>query len=231
MPRRAKLKQLDFARHGFTAGCLGCEQIQLRSPNRKNHTEACRRRTEDELGKTSEGQDRLERAKDRLDTRMAEIGQAKLDRAADEPREDQIPGRKDVEGSTEEAEENTAMDQNDISPSIPRNAPEPERFDIASREATPKRRIGEDDMEEDSHKKRPRPRSPTISYRTDAESVGSNMDDRAIDMLNDTDKKILSAPIMGVDITEIYSPERVARVARKLGLVSGSSVELTKLGF
>ena len=137
VPRIAKLKPQDFERHGFTAGCLGCKQIQLRSPNRKNHTKACRRRTEDELGKTSEGQDRLERAKDCLDARVAEIRQAELDRAADEPRVDQAPGREDVEGNTEEAEENTPMDQNDTTPSTPRNAPEPERFDVASREATP----------------------------------------------------------------------------------------------
>ena len=82
-------------------------------------------------------------------------------------------------------------------------------------------------MEDESQDKRPRPRSPTISYRTDGESVGSNMDDRAIDMRNDTDKKILLAVIMGIDITEIYSPERVARLAKKFGLVSGSSMDLT----
>ena len=33
--------------------------------------------------------------------------------------------------------------------------------------------------------------------------------------------------MMGVDITEIYSPERVAQMARKFGLVSGSSMDLT----
>ena len=33
------------------------------------------------------------------------------------------------------------------------------------------------------------------------------MDDGEIGMLDDTDKKILSASIMGVDITEIFSPE------------------------
>ena len=32
---------------------------------------------------------------------------------------------------------------------------------------------------------------------------------------------------MGVGITEIYSPERVAQVARTFGLVSGSSMDLT----
>ena len=68
---------------------------------------------------------------------------------------------------------------------------------------------------------------PTISYRTDAESVGSHMDDAPSGLRDDIDKKILSASILGVDITEVYSPERVARVAKKFGLVSGSSMDLT----
>ena len=53
------------------------------------------------------------------------------------------------------------------------------------------------------------------------------MDDRCIDILDDIDKKILSAAIMGVDITFIYFPERVAKVAKNFGLVSGSSMDLT----
>ena len=53
------------------------------------------------------------------------------------------------------------------------------------------------------------------------------MDDADIGMLDDVDRKILSASILGVDITEVYSPERVARVAKKFGLVSGSSMDLT----
>ena len=53
------------------------------------------------------------------------------------------------------------------------------------------------------------------------------MDDASIDLLNDIDKKILLASISGVDITEVYSPERFARVAKKFGLVSGSSMDLT----
>ena len=39
---------------------------------------------EDELKKTSEGQNRLDRAKDRLDTKVAEIGQAEIERANNE---------------------------------------------------------------------------------------------------------------------------------------------------
>ena len=79
-------------------------------------------------------------------------------------------------------------------------------------------------MEDESHDKQPRPRSPTISYRSDAESVGSNMDDTTIDLLNDIDKKILPASILGVDITEVCSPERVVK---KFCLVSGPSMDLT----
>ena len=39
----------------------------------ENHTEECRRRIEAELNKTSEGQERLDHAKERLDIRTAEI--------------------------------------------------------------------------------------------------------------------------------------------------------------
>ena len=87
--------------------------------------------------------------------------------------------------------------------------------------------MGKDDVEDELQDKKPRPRSPTIPYRTDAESVASHMDDTATDMLDDVDKKTLSASILGVDITEVYSPERVARVVKKFGLVSGSSMDLT----
>ena len=38
---------------------------------------------------------------------------------------------------------------------------------------------------------------------------------------------MLAAAILGVDITEVYSPEQVARVAAKFGLQAGSSFDLT----
>ena len=41
------------------------------------------------------------------------------------------------------------------------------------------------------------------------------------------DRKIMAAALLGVDITEVYSPERVAQVARKYGLVAGTSMDLT----
>ena len=53
------------------------------------------------------------------------------------------------------------------------------------------------------------------------------MDDAEMDSLDEVDRKILSSAIMGVDITEMFSPERVNKVARKFGLVPGSSFDLT----
>ena len=41
------------------------------------------------------------------------------------------------------------------------------------------------------------------------------------------DRKIVAAAILGVDITEVYSPERVAQVAKRYGLTAGTSMDLT----
>ena len=40
------------------------------------------------------------------------------------------------------------------------------------------------------------------------------------------DRNILAAAILGVDITEVYSPERVAKVAQRFGLKAGSPFDL-----
>ena len=76
MPLRERLRPEEFLRFGYTVRCPGCEQIQLQSSDRRNHTEQCRLRMDPELAKTDEGKDRLGKAKDRLDARTTEIGQA-----------------------------------------------------------------------------------------------------------------------------------------------------------
>ena len=42
-----------------------------------------------------------------------------------------------------------------------------------------------------------------------------------LDSMNEVDSNMLAAAILGVDITEVYSPERVAKVAQKYGLRAG----------
>ena len=56
---------------------------------------------------------------------------------------------------------------------------------------------------------------------------GDEIADLEISSLNIIDRKIIAAAILGVDITEVYSPERVAQVARKYGLTAGTSMDLT----
>ena len=52
-------------------------------------------------------------------------------------------------------------------------------------------------------------------------------DDEMLDSMTEIDRKILAAAILGVDITEVYSPKRVAKVAAKFGLRAGSSFDWT----
>ena len=69
MPRRFKLRKEDFMEYGYTVGCPGCESIQLDSNVRRGHNEECRSRME--KAKT----DRAVRAKDRIDEKVAQMGE------------------------------------------------------------------------------------------------------------------------------------------------------------
>ena len=44
---------------------------------------------------------------------------------------------------------------------------------------------------------------------------------------DEVDRNIIASCIFGVDITEVYSPERINQVAKRWGLVPGSSMDLT----
>jgi hypothetical protein len=99
----------------------------------------------------------------------------------------------------------------------------------ASREyPAPKRKNANEDL--DAEEKFGRfERSRTVSLDTDAATadmaVEAQMQD--LDSMEIVYRKIIAATILGVDITEVYSPERVAEVARRYGLVAGSSMDLT----
>ena len=45
-------------------------------------------------------------------------------------------------------------------------------------------------------------------------------------LYNDQDMSVLSAVLRGVDVTEVFSPERVTRLCHKYGLVAGDSFDL-----
>ena len=53
------------------------------------------------------------------------------------------------------------------------------------------------------------------------------LDDDMMDSMYEIDRTSLAAAIVGADITEVESPERVAKVAANVGLRAGSSFGLT----
>ena len=59
------------------------------------------------------------------------------------------------------------------------------------------------------------------------EAKARRVDDEMMDSMNEIDRRIMASVILGVDITEVFSPERVAEVAKRYGLVAGSSFDLT----
>ena len=61
----------------------------------------------------------------------------------------------------------------------------------------------------------PEPSSPTVSYKSDEQS-DDDMEDR----------RIISAILRNVDLTEVFSPARVVEACRRYGLVAGYSVDL-----
>ena len=178
------------------------------------------------LSKTSDGQERLGRAKDRLDVRVAEIGQAEIDKETEdnvEPVTETAAKEQKTEDEEDVAELFQTIDGDfDDAPELQRGT---QRYDMSPRASMAKRRSDNDDMDDDATDKRLRPRSPTVSYRSDQDS--GFMDDGNLNGLDEIDRKILSAAILNVDITEVYSPERVARIAKKFGMVAGSSMDLT----
>ena len=49
VPRRMYLKQADFTKHGYSAGCLGCRML-VTDGAKQSHSEACRKRMEALIG-------------------------------------------------------------------------------------------------------------------------------------------------------------------------------------
>ena len=144
-------------RHGYSVGCPGCEQFQFKSQTCRNHTEECRERIGIELSKTFDDQDRLNRVKYRLDTRVAEIGKAEIDRENIEKEINLEPQQENINEDINESNNDLEgaggvepMAQGTPNPSTPREGPVAEHFDLSPRASIPKRRGDEDDMDDDS---------------------------------------------------------------------------------
>ena len=69
--------------------------------------------------------------------------------------------------------------------------------------------------------------SAPVEMPVEVQDGANTQEDAAMDLLDETDRRILASVILSVDVTEVYSPERVNKLAKKFGLVAGSSMDLT----
>ena len=92
----------------------------------------------------------------------------------------------------------------------------------------PKRRNDNTDLDDEKEFGRFE-RSRAVSLETDAATADMAVDPdndfeaqmQDLDSMELVDRKIIAATILGVDITAVYSSERVAKVAKRYGLVAG----------
>ena len=72
--RRAPLRRTDFEQFGYTDNCPGCANARAGRKQAVDHSEQCRSRMEAILMTTTEGHERLERARDRFAQAAKEPG-------------------------------------------------------------------------------------------------------------------------------------------------------------
>ena len=72
--RRAPLRRTDFEQFGYTNNCPGCANARAGRQQPVDHSEQCRSRMEAILMTTTEGHERVERARDRFAQAAKETG-------------------------------------------------------------------------------------------------------------------------------------------------------------
>jgi hypothetical protein len=75
VPRRVYLRSKEFDEHGFTPGCGGCNAMMKGEKKSIHHSEECRKRMNEAMGKTEVGRKRLEEAERRGDKYLEELGE------------------------------------------------------------------------------------------------------------------------------------------------------------
>ena len=79
------------------------------------------------------------------------------------------------------------------------------------------------DMQDDGN---PFDEGPSELMRARASAADADMS-AVFDTLDEEEKKVVESVIRGVDVTEIYSPASVNRLAATMGLIPGHSLDLT----
>jgi len=223
--RRCRLYPEDFVRHGTTIGCAGCRAINRRSKDSENHTERCRKRIESELMKYPEGRTRVEAAN-------LKMNQAVMER---------------IEATMTAAEGEGASSTNaEVTTSEPRRRRRTADPDREGKRVRIEESGGGADAMEDVPTRVPSPGEPMVLEMPAA--PGTPLPARDMDGDLEIDRCVLEGcsahdelelPNLLViesgshrynnphDLSEIYSPPRVTKMARQMGLKGGWALDLT----
>ena len=89
-----------------------------------------------------------------------------------------------------------------------------------------KRPLMDDDAENSENKQRRMADEDMDIEDEEPRTTGASSSGETRNMVDALEMKILAKVLMGVDLTEVYSPERIARVCMKYNLKAGSSMDL-----
>ena len=256
VPRRARITRKELEEYGYTANCPGCISSQLQDGIRRGaHTEECRLRVEaamtgDKTGRVKQKMDQWTAEQ----VAQGETSEVKADDAkgqgeiAPNLEEDNVEDTELLDAPMEEKGSRSRYKTPERAKAVKRRSDEDVEMEPQVRRRMTEGELaspgsvdnGMEDAPEALYSPTSAADSPSQEWLRDPTrqmEEGSPFQDRNPDSDNDMstvynsldedDKKIVASLLLRVDLTEVYSPERVNKLARRFGLVVGHSLDLT----
>ena len=213
--RAAPVYKKDYERFGYTEGCGGCRGMQSGFDRSTHHSKSCRQRMERLLKEDAVGRRRLEKADARhtgVVVREMEIIAEGTDDSAMQTEPNSSSGSK------------RRLEDDPTEPTDKRNKAAVVEPATRAAQTTQgeKRPLGEEVQSPMSDVQEP----PTIPAGISME-LNSLVMQRVSGLTQGEISSIIGKAMRGIDISEIYSPQRVVEVAKAMGLVGGLSMDIT----
>ena len=244
--RRGKITKSDLRAHGWTAGCPGCEQARRGLTPPRNHSEECRKRFQstadgvrkhkefEERKRKHEGDDANDYGDGEGDDDMIDVDAFKSFR---ERMQKRMPGPMSgpvsqpityqAGGSSSSA--SGAAQSHQVHTTSTAQLPQSDRMDVADQVAG-KRGRGEAESEEqraeaEEDRIRDVEHLGVLRRELNSFSLSEHRDLRILER-ETWDGVVRTMGIMGVDVSELYSPPRVTAGASFHGLNPGTAFDI-----
>ena len=252
--RQMRVRREDLEKFGFTPGCPGCRTVSTPGATGNTaHNDECRERIKKKMSEDEEGRERLARDKERVERRSEEIIEQESMKV-EEIREAQRKHDEEIEairhGKKDNKDEDMSEKQDENIPSGGLIFKTPKcilRGDtgLPADEARPAQAHAE--MDSDTESRCPRDSDDEMIIKEEVlEAAPGSSTDVRIEIPRapaskrskegDEDERPkkwqqyefeLDAITFGADVAEVYSPERVVKMAKEFGLKAGFSLDLT----